>query len=117
MNKRMSQTRKSMPIFKLQCPNVQIAYIEKEQIDLLSPFLAQKWAGVLAVPRTHQTHCVQTSGRDKLMVVDTSDSTEFRIVRTKKVSPEKNKNQKNKNQKKTSMAYRTHQLLLMTKKH
>ena len=38
--------------------------------------------------RTHQTHCVQTIGREKLMVADTSDSTEFRIVRTQKVAEE-----------------------------
>ncbi len=36
---------------------------------------AAKWAGV---PRTHQTHFVEASGKEKLMVDDTSDSTEFR---------------------------------------
>ncbi len=68
----------------LQVENASIA--REKPNHSLSPFLAQKWAGALAVPRTHQTHCVQTSGRDKLMVADTSDATEFRIVRTKKVS-------------------------------
>ncbi len=43
----------------------------------------------MAVPMTHQTHCIKTSGKEKLMVADTSNSTLFRIVRIHKVNKEK----------------------------
>ena len=36
------------------------------------------------MPMTHQTHCIKTNGNRKLLVADTSDSTQFCIVRIRK---------------------------------
>ena len=33
---------------------------------------------------THQTHCIKTNGDRKLLVADTSDSTQFHIVYIRK---------------------------------
>ena len=39
---------------------------------------------MVTVPMTQQTHCIKTNGDRKLLVADTSDSTQFRIVRIRK---------------------------------
>ena len=67
-----------------RCPNIHITYISKESTTALESFLDEKWKDVVAVPMTHQTHCVKTNGKNKLMVADNSDSTQFRIVRIRK---------------------------------
>ena len=36
------------------------------------------------MPMTHQMHCIKTNGDRKLLVADTSDSTQFRIVHIRK---------------------------------
>ena len=59
-------------IARQRCPSIHISYIKREQIESLKPFLDQKWSDVVAVPRTHQTHCFKTSGKVKLMVADIS---------------------------------------------
>lgn len=69
-----------------RCPSIHISYIKREQTESLKPFLDQKWSDVVAVPRTHQTHCFKTSGKVKLMVADISASTAFHIVRIRKAS-------------------------------
>ena len=50
----------------------------------LQLFLDEKWKDVVTVPMTHQTHCIKTNGNRKLLVADTSDSTQFRIVHIRK---------------------------------
>ena len=73
-------------IARQRCPSIHISYIKREQIESLKPFLEQKWSIVVAVPRTHQTHCFKTSSKVKLMVADISISTAFRIVCIRKAS-------------------------------
>ena len=73
-------------VARQRCPSIHVSYIKREQIESLKPFLDEKWSNVVAVPRTHQTHCFKTSGKEKLMVADISMSTAFRIVRIRKAS-------------------------------
>ena len=68
-------------VARQHCPSIHIGYITREQIESLKPFLDKKWTDVVAVPKTHQTHCFKTSGKDKLLVADISASTAFRVVR------------------------------------
>ena len=71
-------------VAQLRCPNIHVSFIPTEQIKSFESFLDEKWKDVVGVPMTHQTHCIQTSGKQKLMVADTSDSTQFRTVRVRK---------------------------------
>ena len=36
------------------------------------------------MPMTHETHCIKTNGDQKLLVADTSDSTQFHIIHIRK---------------------------------
>lgn len=44
-------------------------------------FLDARWESVMAVPQTHQVHCVQACGMDEVKVADISDEidTSFRL--------------------------------------
>ena len=68
-------------VAKERCPKIHVNYIPKEQIASLESFLDERWKDAVTVPMTHKTHCVKTNGEKNLMVADTSDSTQFRIVR------------------------------------
>ena len=50
------------------------------------------------MPMTHQTHCIKTSGKQKLMVADTSDSTKFLIVHIRKTSKEESDDEEESNE-------------------
>ena len=67
-------------VAKEQNPSIHIQYITKEEIALQKTFLDAHWDGVLPVPKTHQRHCYIPKGKDKVMVADTSDATEFTTV-------------------------------------
>ena len=43
-------------------------------------FLDAKLEGVKAVPQTHKTHCYYPTSSSQLMVAETSDATEFKVV-------------------------------------
>ena len=66
---------------KQLCPNTQVEFVAKSEIDQQSAFLDAKWEGVMAVPQTHKVHCIQASGADEVKVADTSDEIEksFRV--------------------------------------
>ena len=68
---------------KQLCPNIQVEFIAKNEIDQQSAFLDAKWEGAMAVPQTHRVHCIQASGADEVKVADTSDEIEksFRVCR------------------------------------
>ena len=53
---------------------VLIHFIPKSSIDKMNAFLDARWEGVVAV-----------HGKDTLMVADTSDATEFKVVSIRKV--------------------------------
>ena len=72
------------------CPNIHVHFISKSDIQEVQPFLEARWKNVVAVPRTRQMHCFTASGSDKLMVADTSDSTQFTTVRIRKVNDREN---------------------------
>ena len=65
------------------CPNVEVKFVPKSDIDQQTTFLNAKWDRVLAVPRTLSVHCVQASGADYVKVADVSDEIEknFRVCR------------------------------------
>ena len=67
-------------------PNIHVHFIPKADIETLEPQLNVMWEDVVAVPKTHQMHCFIPSGRNRVMVADTSDSTEFTIVPIRKAS-------------------------------
>ena len=69
-------------------PNIHVHFIPKTYIEQLESFLEAKWENVLTVPKTHQRHYFAADGSDIMMVADTSDSTEFTVVRIRKVSSE-----------------------------
>lgn len=54
------------------CPNIQVEFVAKSEIDKQSAFLDAKWEGVMVVPPTHRVHCIQASGVDEVKVADTS---------------------------------------------
>ena len=66
---------------KQLCPNIQVEFVAKSEIDQQSAFLDAKWEGVMAVPQTHRVHCIQASGADEVKVADTSNEIEkcFRV--------------------------------------
>ena len=68
---------------KQLCPNIQVEFIAKNEIDQQSAFLDAKWKGVMAVPQTHRLHGIQSSGADEVKVADTSNGMEkcFRVCR------------------------------------
>ena len=72
-------------VAKERNPKVLIHFIPKSSIDKMNAFLDARWEGVVAVPRTHKMHCFIPHGKDTLMVADTSDATEFKVVSIRKV--------------------------------
>ncbi len=62
------------------CPNIHLHFISKTDIQEIESFLEAKWENVRAVPRTRQMHCFTASTRDKVMVADTSDSTQLTTI-------------------------------------
>ena len=64
---------------KQLCPNVQVEFVSKSEIDQQSPFLDAKWEGVMAVPQTHRVHCIQAIGADEVKVADASNEIEERF--------------------------------------
>ena len=47
--------------------NIHVSYIPKEQITSFELFLNERLKDIVAVPMTHQTHCIKTNGKQKLM--------------------------------------------------
>ena len=72
-------------VAKERNPNVLIHFIPKSSIDKMNAFLDAKWEGVVAVPQTHKMHCFIPHGKDTVMVADTYDATEFKVVSIRKV--------------------------------
>ena len=68
--------REYSALAKQLCPNIQVKFVAKSEIDQQSAFLDAKWEGVMAVPKTHRVHCIQASGADEVEVADTSDEIE-----------------------------------------
>ena len=66
---------------KKLCPNIQVEFIAKDEIDRHAPFLDTKWKGVMGVPNTHKVHCVQAVGLENVKVADVSNEmeTSFRM--------------------------------------
>lgn len=62
-------------------PNICVEFITKGDVDQQSSFLDARWESVMAVPQTHQVHCVQACGMDEVKVADISDEmdTSFRL--------------------------------------
>ena len=67
-------------------PNIHVHFISKTDIQAVQPFLEARWKDVVAVPRTRQMHCFIANGSNKMMVADTSDSTQFTTVCIRKIS-------------------------------
>ena len=65
------------------CPNIEVGFIAKSEIDQQSAFLDAKWEGVMALPQTHRVRYIQASGADEVKVADTSNKIEkcFRACR------------------------------------
>ena len=69
-------------------PNVHVQFIATSKVDDVKLFLDARWEGVRAVPQTHKMHCFIPKGREKLMVADTSDAKEFKMVTIRKSDSE-----------------------------
>ena len=61
-------------------PNIYIEFVSKSSIEDMHSFLDVKWEGVKAVPQTHKMHCYYPISSSQLMVAETSDATEFKVV-------------------------------------
>jgi len=66
---------------KQLCPNIQVDFVSKSDIDHQLGFLDIKWEEVMAVPLTHRVHCVQAFGTNLVKVADASSEmdTGFKI--------------------------------------
>lgn len=58
------------------CPNIEVKFIPKSDVDMQTAFLDARWDGVMAVPRTHSVHCIQACDADNVKVADVSDDIE-----------------------------------------
>lgn len=67
-------------VAKQRNPNIHVKFISKEIIQVKVQELDAFWKGILAVPKTHQMHCIIPHGPDKVMVGKTSDAREFFLV-------------------------------------
>ena len=61
-------------------PNIYIEFVSKSTIESMHLFLDMKWEGVKAVPQTHRMHCYYPISSSQLMVAETSDAAEFKVV-------------------------------------
>jgi hypothetical protein len=59
---------------------IYIEFVPKSIIEDMNSFLDTKWEGVKAVPQTHKMHCYYPVSSSQLMVAETSDATEFKVV-------------------------------------
>ena len=59
-------------------PNIYIEFVSKSSIEDMHSFLDVKWEGVKA--QTHKMHCYYPISSSQLMVAETSDATEFKVV-------------------------------------
>ena len=59
-------------------PVIYIQFITKDGTDAMNYFLDTKWEGVKAVPQPHKIHCFIPKSSDEIMVVETSDTTQFK---------------------------------------
>ena len=73
---------------KQLCPNIQVEYVTKSEIEQQFTFLDTKWEGVMAVPQTLRVHCIQAFGANEVKVADISSEIEesFRVCRIRNSS-------------------------------
>ena len=62
---------------KQLCPNIQVEYVTKSEIDQQFTFLNIKREGVKVVPQTYKVHCVKALGADKAKVADVTSEIEI----------------------------------------
>ena len=60
--------------------NVILKFVSKSSIEDMFSFLDAKWEGVKAVPQTHKMPCYYPISSSQLMVAETSDATDFKVV-------------------------------------
>ena len=82
-----------LALAKQLCPNIQVEFVAKSEIDQQFAFLDAKWEGVMAVSQTHRV-CGQASGANDIKVAVTSNKTEkcFQVcrIRNTNVTPPTN---------------------------
>jgi len=65
--------------------HIHIEYISQVEINDMKSTLDVKCLDVYTVPGTHQLHCVILNGPEKLLIADTSDVSNFKVVSIRNV--------------------------------